>query len=53
MLGQQGRCDDSYAAFTHVVSPAKARSNVGVLLAKQGKVEEAKEALRQALASEP
>jgi Tfp pilus assembly protein PilF len=53
VLGQQERYEESYDAFTKVVNPAEARGNVGVILARQGKHGEAKEALRQALALEP
>jgi Tfp pilus assembly protein PilF len=36
-----------------VVSPADAHSNVGVLLAQQGKVEEARAELQKAIALDP
>ncbi len=53
VLAHQERYSDSYEAFAKVVNPAEARSNVGILLAKQGKLDQAKEALRQALTLDP
>jgi Tfp pilus assembly protein PilF len=51
-LGEQGRFDESYDAFTKVVGPAEARSNVAVLMARQGQSDQAKESLRLALATD-
>ncbi|MCS6853091.1 MAG: tetratricopeptide repeat protein, partial [Gemmataceae bacterium] len=42
VLGQQERYDESYQAFAQVLTPAEARSNVGVILMQHGKFEEAK-----------
>ena len=53
VLGHQERYQESYEAFAKVVNPGQARGNVGIILAKQGKVDEAKETLRQALSLEP
>jgi Tfp pilus assembly protein PilF len=48
-LGAQGRYPESYEAFARVLSPGEARANVGVLQAQQGRREEARASLRQAL----
>jgi Tfp pilus assembly protein PilF len=53
VLGRMECFDKSYEAFCHVVSPAEARSNIGVLLAQQGRVREAREAFQAALATSP
>jgi Tfp pilus assembly protein PilF len=53
VLGQQERYEESYQAFVKVVNPAQAQGNVGIILAKQGKMDEAKQKLRQALTQEP
>jgi Tfp pilus assembly protein PilF len=50
VLAGQGRFDESFEAFSKVVSPAAAHSNVGVLMAKQGHYDQARQAFRQALA---
>ena len=52
-LGQQGRYKESFEAFTRVVSPAQAHSNLGMLLAQQGQSALAQAAFRQALTLEP
>ncbi len=49
-LAMQNRLKESYDAFAHVVGPAAAYSNLGVLLTRQGRIEEAREHFRRALA---
>jgi Tfp pilus assembly protein PilF len=49
VLAYQGQYQESLAAFTRVVGPAAAHSNVGAILAKQGNTEQAKREFRQAL----
>jgi Tfp pilus assembly protein PilF len=53
VLGQQGRYEESLAAFGKAVSPAQAQANLGFLLTAQGKREEAKVAYRRALQQDP
>ena len=53
VLGKEGRYEESCDAFAHAVRPAQARADVAVLLAEEGKLEEAKATLRKALALEP
>jgi Tfp pilus assembly protein PilF len=53
VLAHQGRYGEAFEAFTRVVGPAAAHSNVGAILAKQGQVEQAQRAFRQALALNP
>jgi tetratricopeptide (TPR) repeat protein len=53
VLGKEGRYDESCTAFARAVRPAQARANVAVLLAEEGRLEEAKASLRNALALEP
>lgn len=53
VLVQCGRYEESCAAFGHTVRPAQAAANVGILLAKEGKVQEARQWLHQALGLEP
>jgi len=52
-LGQMERYAEALEAFQHAVSPAEAQSNLGFILATQGKRDEAKQAYRQALALQP
>jgi Tfp pilus assembly protein PilF len=52
-LGKQQRYGESCSAFAHAVHPARARANVAVVLAEEGRLEEAKASLRHALAREP
>jgi Tfp pilus assembly protein PilF len=52
-LAQQGRYDDSLKAFSKVVSPGAAYSNVAFVLTAQGKREAAREAYLKALQLEP
>jgi tetratricopeptide (TPR) repeat protein len=52
-LGKQQRYEESCSAFAHAVRPAAARPNVAAVLAEEGRLEEAKTALRHALAEEP
>lgn len=53
VLACQGRAEESYRAFAHVLRPAEAYSNVGILLAKQGLTGEARKALQQAVKLDP
>jgi Tfp pilus assembly protein PilF len=53
VLAQQTRYEESCEAFGHVVRPAQAAANVGILLAKEGKVAEARQVLHKALKLEP
>ncbi len=53
VLGEQGRYRESFEAFAKVVSPAAAHSNVGMILAKNGRQIEAQQELRQSLSLEP
>ena len=53
VLASQGRAEESYQAFTHVLRPAEAYSNVGILLAKHGHTAEARKALQQAVKLDP
>jgi len=50
VLGNQGQFQESYELFAAVVGPAAAHSNVGVLMAKQGHYDQARESFRKALA---
>ncbi len=52
-LALQGKYEQSCEAFGHVVRPAQAAMNVGILLAKEGKVAEARHVLHRALRLEP
>ncbi len=52
-LGALGRASESYEAFAHVVRPAQAHANVGILLARAGQEAPARQQLQQALALEP
>jgi len=49
-LAMQNRLQESYEAFSHVVGPAAAYSNIGVLLTRQGRNDEAREHFQNALA---
>ncbi len=53
VLGTQGRAKESYEAFVHVVRPAQAHANVGILLARAGQQSAGRQELQQALALEP
>ena len=53
MLGQAGRYQESFEAFSKVVSAAAANSNVGMLLAKNGRRDDAARAFQQALSLDP
>ena len=46
----QNRLRESYEAFSRVVGPASAYSNLGVLLTRQGRIDEAREHFQRALA---
>ena len=52
VLARRGRYEESCEAFGHVVRP-QAAANVGILLAKDGKVQEARQVLHKALGLEP
>ena len=52
-LAGQGRFGESFEVFSKVSGPAAAHSNVGVLMAKQGCYDQAKQEFHQALASDP
>lgn len=52
-LGHQGRFQEAFDAFSAVVGPAAAHSNVGMLFARQGRREEALRAFQQALDLNP
>jgi Tfp pilus assembly protein PilF len=49
VLGNQGQFQESYELFAAVVGPAAAHSNVGVLMAKQGHYDQARESFQKAL----
>jgi Tfp pilus assembly protein PilF len=49
VLGNQGQFQESYNLFAAVVGPAAAHSNVGVLMAKQGHYDQARESFQKAL----
>jgi len=53
VLALEGKYEQSCEAFGHVVRPAQAAMNVGILLAKEGKVAEARQVLHEALRLEP
>jgi len=53
VLAQREQYQDSFDAFCRVVSPAEAHSNLGVLLTKQGRPEEAAAQFRAALELNP
>jgi Tfp pilus assembly protein PilF len=53
VLVRRGHYEESCEAFGHVVRPAQAAANVGILLAREGKVQEARQVLHKALALEP
>jgi Tfp pilus assembly protein PilF len=53
VLAEQSRYEESCEAFGQVVRPAQAAANVGILLAKEGKVVEARQVLHKALVLEP
>ncbi len=50
VLAAEKRFDESFAAFSQVVGPAAAHSNVGVLMAKQGRTDDARKQFHEALA---
>jgi len=52
-LALEGKYEQSCDAFGHVVRPAQAAMNVGILLAKEGKVNEARQILLKSLRLEP
>jgi Tfp pilus assembly protein PilF len=52
-LAQQEKTREALDAFTKVVSPAQAKSDLGMILAQHGNVEDAKQAFRESLALEP
>ena len=52
-LGEQGRYQDSFEAFSKVLSTAAAHSNVGMILARHGQIDDAAWAFKQALMLDP
>lgn len=52
-LARQGRLQESFDEFASTIGPAAAHSNIGVILAGQGKDEEAANAFREALRLNP
>jgi Tfp pilus assembly protein PilF len=52
-LGQLGKYDECFAAFAKVVTEAEAFSNLGFIKTTQGKLEDAKQAYREALRLDP
>ena len=50
VLAAEKRFDESFAVFSQAVGPAAAHSNVGVLLAKQGRNDDARKEFHAALA---
>jgi Tfp pilus assembly protein PilF len=52
-LAQQGRSDESIAAFTKAISPAQAKANLGMILAQKGQYDQARQALQESLGLEP
>ena len=53
MLGEQGRYEESFDAFSKVVGPAAAHSNLGVILASHQHQAEADAEFKQALRLKP
>ena len=53
VLGNEGQFQESYELFAAVVGPPAAHSNVGVLMAKQGHYDQARESFQKALALDP
>ncbi len=53
LRAKQQRLDESLELFQQIVGPAAAHSNLGVLLAKAGKRDEAIEHLEQAQSMDP
>jgi len=52
-LAMQNRLSESYEAFARVVSPAAAYSNLGVLLTRRGRTDEARDHFTRARAIDP
>lgn len=52
-LAQQARYQEAFDAFTPIVGPAAAHSNIGTIMAKQGRTIDAQKAFQQALALNP
>jgi Tfp pilus assembly protein PilF len=53
VLAGQGRFAESFEFFSKASGPAAAHSNIGVLMAKQGHYDQAKQEFHQALVSDP
>jgi Tfp pilus assembly protein PilF len=53
VLGEQGRYDEAQQAFQHAVSPAAAKNNVAVILARNGEVDRARTLFQQASVEDP
>jgi Tfp pilus assembly protein PilF len=52
-LGQQQRYQESYAAFARAIRPAEAHSNVAVLMAHHGQIDQARLEVNVALSLDP
>lgn len=52
-LGEQGKHDEALRAFEHAVSPAAAKNNLAVILARSGETDRARELFQQAAAEDP
>lgn len=53
VLAEQSRYQESFDVFAAIVGPAAAHSNVGAIMARQGRTAEARQALSQAIAIDP
>jgi type IV pilus assembly protein PilF len=53
VLAHQARYDEAFEAFSRVVGPAAAHSNIGAIMAKHGHTQQACDAFHQALAINP
>ena len=53
ILAEQARYDDAFAAFTQAVSPAAAHNNLGIIQARQGRIDLARVELARAKQLEP
>jgi Tfp pilus assembly protein PilF len=53
VLGQEERYKESYVAFARVLRPAEAHHNVAVLMAHNGKTDQARQEIKEALLLDP